>query len=73
MEEGDKWWKIFRMLGSDNEREAIAALRKLKHILEEKGKNWNWFSDRLKQSLLRSANQNKAAEKFFQMMEEILR
>lgn len=40
-----KFWKIFRLIGSENEGESRAAVRNVMRMLTADGKSWNWFCD----------------------------
>ena len=47
MENRDRFWKLFRMLGSDNDAEALSALRSLQFALKAAGLNWTQWSQQL--------------------------
>lgn len=44
-------WKLFRMIGSDVEAEALAAIRMLKKELASENMNWNQFVDNIEKRL----------------------
>lgn len=49
MERQERFWKLFRLLGSDNESEALAALRSIKALLSSSGTGWNQWSAQLEE------------------------
>ena len=47
MRNTEMFWKVFRLVGSDNEGEALAAIKKVKAIITSNGVSWNQFCNGL--------------------------
>lgn len=44
MDDEERWWKLFRLLGSDNDAEAMAALRMMRSALRKSGSSWTQYA-----------------------------
>lgn len=73
MADASKWWKLFRMLGSDNDGEALAALKKLKETLEREKRSWSWFSDRVEHAMLATEIQRRTDQEFSEQFNNMMR
>jgi hypothetical protein len=70
-----RYWKLFRLLGSDNEAEAASALRSLKSMLKSQGLSWNQFTDRIVEidGLADNVMSSQSLDEFMELMKRELK